>query len=323
MNFFRITYLRLAWALTPPAKKQKRLDDALAILRFWPDTRVLLELAEQEGIGISLKGALIGSGENGRLRHAMKEGKSYIELAPRAVEDVTKTLIHELRHVWQDKVLGLNAANIRAEENGALLSLLITRVKEADAFAFANLIVHRMNQAGEDLEEAAKMAKEIMARTAAAALDDKGAEEINRHFAGKRKATLDEAKKEISEYFLEAVRGKALEPYDRGQARRYHVLYTHPLLEPSAHAAADRQIDIPALRRVLRVGSGAEAPAYLDTLDDRAFAETVMAGVRPDVREALKLMDAFEAAAKGGLPANDNQALREDIHKKLKAALKP
>ena len=313
MNIHRQLHERLKWLFTPSAQKKRLLDDALAIAQLFPDTAVLLDMAAKDGIGIRINGRLAGSRINGQFVRRI-DGKSWIDLAPRATsEEVMVTLFHELRHVWQAKVMGVTPSTGRSEEGGAELGIIINRVKEADAFAFAEICLSTIAQACDDWKETMRMKKEL---SVAGELSPENELKIKQHFqelAQKRPS----AKQELEEYFTKVLR--AFSGYDRGKLERYHLLYTHPMGHRPAKHAND-SVDIARLRRILRVGTSEAAPAYFDNLDDASFAETVMKDVNPRVRQALKLMDNFEAAAKTGLKGKDNLRKRLEIHRAMKVA---
>ena len=143
---FQKLWRKLAWGFTPPSRKKRLLDDALSLLDTFGETHDLLALARAEGVTISISGKMIGDGANGHFGIGL-DGRKFIELAPRRKpEELASTLIHELRHVWQAKVMGMFEANAPSkDDNGAEFMTLATRVREADAFACTAAVIQQMN----------------------------------------------------------------------------------------------------------------------------------------------------------------------------------
>lgn len=319
MNFLRRNYERLKWALTPKSRKQALLDDAISVLKIIPQTHDLLDLAKAEGISIGFSAKLIGSGAHGHVLREKNTGETRIELSPRATaEEIAETLIHELRHVWQNNVLGTGATTTGREESSAEMTILMTRVKEADAFAFSLAMVREINYACQLLSNAVDVAKRMMAKNEGMALNEFDIANIGHILmASAAHEPPPDTKKIMAEMFTTIL--PAMDDYDRLSLDRYRLLYTHAWLDPVPHVPAAEAIDIPKLRKILKAGISPNAPVYLDNLDDVAFSTLVMTGLSPKIRDTISLMDAFEsAAAKGTLSANDNKSLLTQIDKNVR-----
>jgi hypothetical protein len=224
--------------------------------------------------------------------------------------------VHELRHVWQNKVLGIPPGTVGAGDADPELSLIFTRVKEADAYAFSNVLIKRMNQATRKMADLADAAKEL------AAADDVSAPTI-KHFAEAAKKvpetppeTADAAKKELADEFRAAL--KRLGSYDADTIYSYHVRYTHPFIDPIPHWTRPDGTAL-SLKEVKGLLCDASGKSYLGDMDDKAFKDTVLADVDQGVRKTVSLIQAFEAVA-DKVPANDNQNLRDDIDDSVRAA---
>lgn len=317
MQAIQKIWRKLCWGATPPWCKKRLLNDALQILDQFGETHDLLALARAEGVTISISPAMIGSGTNGHFGIGL-DGRKFIELAPRKKStELASTLIHELRHVWQSKVMGMLDKNAPSkDDNGAEFMALMTRVREADAFAFTAAMIQQMNYATRVLSEAARAAGDLLKAQGRQALTRQDIEKLQQQF---KTAPVPDPRAEMERVFRHML--PALDEYDRTGLRHYHVLFTHPDFAPQPHRKPDHPLDVAKLRQILKAGIAPDAPAYLADLDDSVFKDTVMNSIAPKIRRALSLMDAFEAAAaKGNLSANDNHALREKIHTAVRAA---
>jgi hypothetical protein len=320
MNFFAKTWQRLTWALTPASRKQKMLDHTLAFLGAYHETRELLKLAKAEGINIGWAPKLIGSDTLGQVVRNKKTRQAHIEVAPtKNASGLASTLIHELRHVWQDKTMG-SFFDTNCDAGSAERSVLYTRVREADAFAFTNAMVQHINYHGNIILDIQKAAEDFLTKSGKDDITDDELAKISAEVKAKPRPKPPDAKAEMARVFTAMLKG--LDDYDDKAMRRYYVLYAHPLLDPQPHTPGET-VDVAKLRTILKTGLKPTAPDYMADLDDAALVDTVMSGVAPKIRESLKLMDAFEAAAaKGGLSANDNLDMREHIRDTVEAAQK-
>lgn len=320
MEKIKTLWQRLTWAVTPPARKAAQLEEALARLRDIPEVSALLDLAAQKGVSISFDGGLIGKNTSGVFTRSSKAGKTRIGLKPgRPAGETAATLVHELRHLWQAEVLGLEGIkDIRGEYVNPATKILVTRIKEADAFAFAHYIAKRVERMNGDLAELGEMLLQIKGDAPKLSLSDDDRARIDAHFRAKHK--------DMAQQDMEIIRGRFLaelddlDGYDRRALRKYHALYTHPYFEPKKKPAEDARFDLSNLRRILRAGVGADAPDYMADLDDAALAARVLAPVANDVKSAARLMTAFEAAAADGrLSDAQNKAARQEIQTEMKA----
>jgi hypothetical protein len=293
---------RLRWSFTSRRKRDKLLKAACDRLRLWPETSALLDLAAEKGVAIAFDDALLGSETEGMVMRNRKTGKCRIALKPSLVpEDIAIPLIHELRHLWQEETLGLKTGEAARAEKDALTALFIMRVKEADAFAFTSLMIARLNHAQEDFIAARGMKDEEA--------DEFLAARILSRLPGEREAMARDFEKALS----------WLDSYDAETLSEYHRRYTAPL---GAARHAEKPLGTPAVRRLLKTGTFPDMPPYLDALDDAALEKKVMAGVRPELKEAAQLMTAFEKAAARGLGDGEDRRQRAEIARQLRDALK-
>jgi hypothetical protein len=319
MEKIKTLWQRLTWAATPPARKAAQLEEALARLRDIPEVSALLDLAEQKGVSIGFDGGLIGKNTSGVFTRSSLPGKTRIGLRPgRSAGETAATLVHELRHLWQAEVMGLEGIkDIRGEYVNPETKILVTRIKEADAFAFTHYIVHRVNHMNSDLAELADMLLALKGDAPRLSLSDEDCARIDTHFREKQKNRLQEDVEMIRDRFLAEL--DDLDGYDRRALRKYHVLYTHPDFEPKKKPAGDARFELSNLRRILRAGIGADAPDYMAGLDDAALAARILAPVANDVKSAAALMTAFEKAAAGRCFSDaENMAARREIHQEVR-----
>lgn len=319
MEKIKTLWQRLTWAVTPPARKAAQLEEALVRLRDIPEASALLDLAAQKGVSIGFDGGLIGRKTAGVFTRSSKAGKTRIGLKPgRPAGETAATLVHELRHLWQAEVMGLaGAKDLRGEYRDPATKILVTRIKEADAFAFAHYIAKRVERMNGDLAELGEMLLQIKGDAPKLSLSDDDRARIDAHFRAKHK--------DMAQQDMEIIRGRFLaelddlDGYDRRALRKYHALYTHPYFEPKKKPAEDARFDLSNLRRILRAGVGADAPDYMADLDDAALAARILAPVANDVKSAARLIAAFEKAATDGrLAEPENIRARRDIHKAVK-----
>src|SRR5687768_4583751 len=120
---------RLKWSLQSEKKKQRLLDEACDLLRLWPETSLLLDLAKAEGIAIRFDDSLEFTDTDGILYRNRTTGACHIALKPCLdPHDIAIPLIHELRHLWQEKELGLTPETSGLGEPDARMALIMTRV---------------------------------------------------------------------------------------------------------------------------------------------------------------------------------------------------
>lgn len=315
-------FRRLRWQLTPERKKQKLLEDACALLRFWPETAGLLDLAKQQGVGIRFDETLSDTETDGYFHRNRTTGECFIALkASTEPRDIAIPLIHELRHLWQDKELGLTPATSGLGEPDARTALILTRVKEADAFAFTNLMISRINHAQQDFIEAQKLEQKLLQESGLTALSPLQQEQIDDFLAQKISSRIDAEKNKIAAAFLREL--DTLDSYDRIALSEYHRRYIADAYPPLAHLTEKdgHVITLSDIRRLLKAGTMEMMPLYVDDSGDSAFAKTVLSGVRPAVIETVDLVDAFEKAAARGLSAAQAQQSKAGIKLQLQKAL--
>lgn len=314
-NFWR----RLTWAVTPPSRKAAHLAAAVDMLKGIPETAALLDLAAAKGVSIGFDGRLIGKTTSGVFTRSSRAGKTRITLKPgRPVGETAATLVHELRHLWQAEVLGLDGGkDLRGEYTDPATKILVTRIKEADAFAFTHYIAQRVERMNRDLSELGEMLLKIKGDAPKLSLTDEDRARIDTHFREKHKDMQRQDMEIIRSRFLAEL--DDLDGYDRRALRKYHALYTHPDFEPKKKPGEDARFELSNLRRILRAGVGNGAPDYMSDMDDAALAARILAPVANDVKAAARLMTAFEeAAADGRLAPPENIKARQDIHKAVR-----
>ncbi|MEZ0223661.1 MAG: DUF6782 family putative metallopeptidase [Alphaproteobacteria bacterium] len=289
---------RLTWSLMSEKKKQKLLDDACRLLQLWPETSLLLDLAQAQGVGIRFDDSLESTDTDGFLYRNRTTNECYIALKPcREPRDIAIPLIHELRHLWQEKELGLTPATSGLAEPDARMALIFTRVKEADAFAFTDLMIARINHAQEDLKEQQSLQQKMLAEAPSGTLPPQQQEELDDFIAARISARIADEKTKMTENFLKQL--GTLDSYDAIAANDYFRRYVSATGSSLKHLTAkDGQIiGLKEIRALLKTGTVDIMPPYFDAPDDKAFSDAVLSGVKPAVLEAVSAMEAFEKAA--------------------------
>ena len=293
---------RLKWSLASEKKKQKLLDEACDFLRIWPETNALLEMAKTNGIGIRFDSTLDGTDTDGVFHRNRATGECFIGLRPCLKPDeIAIPLIHELRHFWQEKQLGLTPETGALSETNVQMALVVTRVKEADAFAFTNLMISRINNAMQDFKDAQALERKLLSETNAPQLSPAQQEQVDDFLAARMSARLPAETKKMADDFVRELGD--LDSYDRIAIGDYFRRYISPTGPGLKHLTAKDGpvVDISGLRRILHAGSE-NMPAYMDAQDDKALVETVLSGAKPGIRDVASLIDAFETAARKGAP---------------------
>lgn len=289
---------RLKWSLMSEKKKQKLLDEACNLMRLWPETSELLDLSRALGVGIRFDDSLEPTDTDGIYHRNRTTGECYIGLKPRLdPRDIAIPLIHELRHLWQEKQLGLTPETAGLCEKDALTALIVTRVKEADAFAFTDLMIGRMNNALQDARDAQALEKKLLAQAGLKQLTPAMEEQVEDFLADRIVARIAGEKKKMEEDFLKHL--KTLDSYDAIAASGYFSRYIYPALAGAKHLTEKDGpvVGVGALRRILKTGTMESMPAYCDAPGDEDFAGMVLSGVKPAVLDAISAMEAFEKAA--------------------------
>ena len=320
MSDFSIKKAKLKWQLTPAGKRNAKLEEAIVPLRQWPETAALLDHAAANGITISFSKDLIGTHVDGHFQTDPRTGEQKIELNPDSdAAGISYVLIHELRHVWQDAMLGINPMNKAREEGDPETAIYVTRVREADAYAFTNLMITRMQHAERDSAEVRALADRLRKASGATELDTFQAALINEYMLDKFAQRLPKQQMEMAQDFLWAIEN--MQPYDRDTLEKYHDRYTSPDYAPHSKGN-EPAITTSDMRRVMRMGVHQNVPDYLDNVPDAKFREMVLKGVEPNVVQAVNLMKAFEAAAAKpyGIPGPGAQNFRTFIDNSVKMA---
>jgi hypothetical protein len=296
---------RLVWSFKSEKKKQRLLDEACNLLRIWPETNALLDLAKQQGVGIRFDDALDGTDTDGYFHRNRQTGDCYIALKPCAKpEEIAIPLIHELRHLWQEQQLGLTPEKSALSEKDVQFALLLTRVKEADAFAFTNLMISRINHAQVDFKDAQELEKKLLKDSGAAQLSPAQQIQVDDLLANRMADRLPFEVKKMADDFLREL--GTLDSYDRIAVSDYfrrYVSATGPNL-PHLTAKDGHVTTLADVRSLMKAGSE-NMPPYLRDQDDARLIESILSGVSNDVRDTAALIDSFEKAAARGAPPSD------------------
>lgn len=321
MQFVQKYWQRLKWVMTPPAEKKQRLDEVLDILRQIPETRSLLSLAETNKVSIAFDPRLLGGTVRGVFTRSNQAGATRIRLRPEGTAgSIAATLTHELRHMWQAEVMGLRESKLRGEFSNPASKIIVTRVKEADAFAFTHYIVKRVERMHEDLASLPAVVKHIKADADLSSLTDDMRAKINAHYHEKQKAAAQEDLALIRNRFMDEL--KDLGGYDRRTLSKYQASFLHKGAAPRKPEHLAFSLDIPRLRKILRAGIDDTAPDYMAGINDAAFTAALLQPVAPEVRMAVKHITDFEmAAAKGALDKKQTRTARREIAKEIRALL--
>lgn len=308
------------FAMTSKRARRGKLDQAIAMISNYPETKFLLDLMTQEGVGVSFDKNMKNGPAAAQLVTHRETGQQYIALNPYAAPtDLALSLIHEMRHVWQDKVLHLTPQSRGVSEPDSETALMLTRVREADAHAFVNLMVRRIQKSQEDSVELGTLAAKLQQATGKP-LDEYQTDTLAKYAERKFKDRFEDDAKQMSADFLWALQN--LDPYDRQSMIDYHIRYTSPAVEPQGHVAGPQKFGINDIRKMLHIGVVEEAPAYLDHLTDQEFKLAVLSDVSPEIQSTVSLMNHFEkAAARGQTSPRDNFGFRVAIEERLAKAV--
>jgi hypothetical protein len=308
------------FAMTSKRARRGKLDQAIAMISNYPETKFLLDLMTQEGVGVSFDKNMKNGPAAAQLVTHRETGQQYIALNPYAPPtDLALSLIHEMRHVWQDKVLQLTPQSRGISEPDSETALMLTRVREADAHAFVNLMVRRIQKSQEDAAELNTLAATLQQATGKP-LDEYQTDTLAKYAERKFKDRFDDDARHMSADFLWALQN--LDPYDRQSMIDYHIRYTSPAAEPVRHMTGPQKFDTGDIRKMLHIGVVEEAPGYLDHLTDAEFKAAVLSDVSPEIKSTVSLMNHFEkAAARGQTSPRDNFGFRVAIEERLAKAV--
>lgn len=290
-------FSRLRWAFTSGRKREKLLADTKRILRLLPETAALLDLADARGIDIRLDGDMIGTEDSGLTAINRTTGNISISIKPyKTPEDTVIALIHELRHVWQIEKLGITPMQIGLVESDARAALMFTRVREADAYAYTDLVIARLNNAQLALQLGAAEEKRLYAQNNGAPLTEVQQDAVSDIIAAQISKNIPVEKNIAAASFERAL--ATLQFYDHEAMANYRRRYiddTPPLRHLTSQDG--HALTVADLRKLTVAGEGPTFVSYLDHLDDAAFAALVLKDVAPEIKEAADLMGAFEKAA--------------------------
>ena len=305
--------------MTLPAARKKKMQEAMAPLLQWPETRALVEFAAHQNIPITFSKDLINSDIAGHLHVDPKTGHFAISLSPNADSaSLTRTLIHELRHAWQNAILGTTQYNMQLEAPDAGTALFFTRVREADAYAFTTLMVTRIINSYDDDEEGHKIKARFTAANGGGALTETQQEILRDMMLDRFLSRLPGQEIEMMQNFYGML--QHMDIYDREALRDYHARYTHPQYL-SEQRPQGTPLNTADARKILRMGVHTGVSEYFNQLSDAEFRDMVTEPQAPEVKHAVDLMQSFEKAAAKGLEPHRELAYRQFVHQSVEAAL--
>lgn len=315
-------FTQLRWSFTTQRKKDKLLQDTIQILRLLPETQALLNLAAAKNIDIRFNENFIGTDDSGVTVIDRNRGNTHIEIKPyRTPEDSVIALIHELRHVWQNDRLGLTPRTMALGEPDAKTALLLNRVKEADAYAYTDLVIMRLNNAQAALAEGFALEKKLLEENAGAKLSPAQEDAVSDLIAAHVASHIEDEKALAARSFAKAL--SWMDGYDREMMVEYHRRYTSPFMDPLPHLTEKdgHVVTLADIRKLTVAGEGATLISYLDHLDDKAFTELVMKGIDPLLLDTAGVMKAFESASSAPERSQYIDAkLRDALHRPARSA---
>jgi hypothetical protein len=294
------------------------MEDTQRILSLWPETKTLLDLASAQNVPIVFNGDLIGTDTDGVNIINRTAGTRQIELKPyKSPEDCAIALIHELRHLWQDVALGLTAATRGLGERDATTVVLLNRVREADAYAFTDLMIGRINHFQEDFRKSENLRAALLFLHRGQPLTEGQENEVSDVIAEAITGRLPAERAAASAKFEKAL--SWLDSYDCEAIQSYQRRYCPPI-DPGLPHMTEAQghiVTLADIRKLCVVGEGPTRISYMDDLADQDFTALVMKDVKPSVAEVISMIEDFEnAGAK-------NVKQKAEIDTRLRAALKP
>lgn len=315
-------YDRLKWKMAPQKMTNNRLQQAIGFINSYPETVSLIELAQAEGVGFAFSPQMRGTPTAAMLQIDRKTGQQFIALNPEMDPmQLAFGLVHELRHVWQNKVLGLTPATMARAEADPETALILSRVREADAAAFSKLMVERITAYHADMQEVQELVAKLKEKTG------KEPDAFQKQTMDKwlEKRFADRIEDENRQMVLDF--GKVLaniDNYDRVTLRNYHANYTSPNDKQikQKDTSAGPPITVSDVRKLLKLGVYDNMPTYLERWSDAQFKDAVLYDVAPALKKTVSLIANFEKAAKSGkLPAQESQRQRIEIEMTLAKAL--
>lgn len=308
---------RLRGKPSPEQMQQEQIKQLVGLVGQYPETNLLLQLANKDNIGIAFDPSLAERRVGGAL-HTTEKGQQYIALAPSDdMGFLAYNLIHELRHVWQNKVLGLTPQTMNKTDTDPETALILTRVREADAHAFAKLVFRRMQAAQSDEADVQKLFAKLSESTGKAP-DDFQAQMITQFMGERFRSRLAQDENEMTLDFVWALQNT--DSYNRRALLEYHERYTSP--RTPSEARPESQFGLGDIRRLLVAGiDGNVMPLYLHQLSNDQFKSLVMQDVAPALKETVNLMQSFEKVAKRGISKQDDLQGRIQIEQALGQAV--
>ena len=308
-------YSSFRWTLTSAARRQQLMNETQHILSIWPETKALLALAAAEKVPIAFADNLIGTDTDGVNVVNRTTGERRIDIKPyKKPEDCAIALIHELRHLWQDKQLGLTPSTRGLGEKDATTAVLLNRVKEADAFAFTDLMIGRINHFQEDFKKSENLRAALLFLNRKKPLSEEQENEVSDVIANAMLKRLPAERAAAKAKFTEALTW--LDSYDREAVSAYHRRYIETpighMTEKHGHV-----VTLADIHQLCIAGYGPTQISYMDDVDDESFAVMVMKDVALPLAEVTRLMDGFEKAAAPHVKQKSQIGIR------LQAALKP
>jgi len=240
------------------------MEAAVNMLACDPEAQKLLELAQADGVTMQFRKNLKALGVYGfsfagypeiLVRPQDNAGKF------RTALEVAETLVHELRHHWQYKELGITSRNWIYINKDPRMAFFLNRVIEADAMAFQRRF--RGMAAGEASAETA----ENLANWFTEAIENK---RMAMDYDLPNSIQIDEVINRYTYYKTKKT------PFDKNKSAP--------------------ELTVSVLKKLLRAGTEKESPAYLEGLTDRQFEKLVLGNAIRSAFHAVRLMQNFRDA---------------------------
>lgn len=311
MDFLTKQKKRLQWALKSKKEKQALLDSVFELIGYSGEAQKLLDLARADGVEICFDTSLTGS----RVGGFFSPSASKIKMCPFTPEGEISTaiimaphLVHELRHYWQYKNLGLTPENFYHPERNLRTAFLLSRVFEADAFAFQHAFIGNINEIYSKIKEADKKILEAQ---------EKGLSPDERDVLDKELKKLRPSRQTdatyLAEEFIKIVKDKRIsDAYDPKKA----IYLYEAQISGFDEVKNVPELTISDIKKVLKAGTAENAPGYLDNLTDREFERLILGHAHREAFHAVRLMEKFKLAAAD----NDNEKakiLHTQVRKKI------
>lgn len=302
MSFYERTvtrnYRRLRWALTSRAKKKQLEKAAIEYIRQDAEASAMLDLARKDGVTIEFDPGLTGTTALARYSVDFGSGTMKIAVNPYLTsgaqitpEKLAPALVHELRHHWQYKKIGVTPKTGNRLDGAPRLSFIFNRVAEADAYAFEDRFVHLINAQNEittralddviALGEPAQPEKTIDALTEIMNRQIDETVRLHKNVAAQQRAD-----------FIRYLSDKNLsDSYDPTQVLHLHNYHTASI---TVSVRDVKPVTLADLKKV--------SASYLGPISDAKFEEMTLGHAHPLAAKTVDLMEQFRAAV-----ANDNK----------------